>query len=245
MYIISERKKARPESVGKKAWNLFLLSEHFAIPKFVVVSTDAFKEYLNSKSIRSKLMQELTITFEQFLRKGPLAIRSSGTAEDLQGISFAGMYTTVLNVTNVDTKEAVTLPLPEVSDDPLEMGQADQQQQQTMLRRAAEKVAEQEGARVIVFGHTHYPVQEPLSNGSVYINTGSWVQDLSDARPEIWEALFNGSQRPNDLALPLPYVRIDYDEYNMPSAKLLYFNKGAGIKNFFEEKFLSNISEHF
>ncbi len=102
MYIISERKTANPRTVGTKAWNLFLLSKHFTIPKFVVVSTDAFEEYWQSKSIRSKLKQELSITFKQSLREGCLAVRSSGTAEDLEGVSFAGMYTTVLNVKNVD-----------------------------------------------------------------------------------------------------------------------------------------------
>jgi UDP-2,3-diacylglucosamine pyrophosphatase LpxH len=141
-----------------------------------------------------------------------------------------------LNVTNLDNQEAVTLPLPNVSDDPLEMGQADQHQQQTMLRRAAEKVAQQEGAKVILFGHTHYPVQELLSNGSIYINTGSWVQDFSDALPETWEALFEGACQLNDIPPRLPYARIDYDEQERPSARLLYFNKRADTQNFLKKK---------
>jgi UDP-2,3-diacylglucosamine pyrophosphatase LpxH len=156
-----------------------------------------------------------------------------------------------LNVANVNSKEAVTLPLPQVSDDPFEMGQADQQQQQMMLHRAAEKVAKREGAKVILFGHTHYPIQKSLSNGSVYINTGSWVQDFSDALPETWEALFNGAHPFHDTPTRLPYARIEYDEDNLPTAKLLYFKKegpvtlppanlllnkvGAETKNLFEK----------
>jgi UDP-2,3-diacylglucosamine pyrophosphatase LpxH len=137
-----------------------------------------------------------------------------------------------LNVANVNNKEAVTLPLPDVSDDPLEMGQADQKQQQNMLRYAAEQVAKQEGAKIILFGHTHYPVQELLSNGSIYINTGSWVQDFSDALPETWEALFNGSHQINDIPTRLPYARIEYDEHDIPTAKLLYFNKKADLARY-------------
>jgi UDP-2,3-diacylglucosamine pyrophosphatase LpxH len=155
-----------------------------------------------------------------------------------------------LNVANVNNKEAFSLPLPEVSDNPLKMGEADQQQQQTMLRHAAEQVARQEGAKIILFGHTHYPVQELLSNGGVYINTGSWVQDFSDALPETWAALFNGAHPFHDTPTRLPYARIEYDEYDLPTAKLLYFKKeglvtltpanlllkiGAGTKSLFEK----------
>jgi UDP-2,3-diacylglucosamine pyrophosphatase LpxH len=111
----------------------------------------------------------------------------------------------------------------EVSTDPLAMGRAEQAQQQNALHRAAEEIAQREGARVIVFGHTHYPVQESLETGGIYINTGCWVRDLSEASPELWTALFSGSQPYQDIPFRLPYARIDYDEDNNPTAKLLYF----------------------
>ena len=94
---------------------------------------------------------------------------------------------------------------------------------------------------MILFGHTHYPVQELLSNGSVYINTGSWVQDFSDALPETWEALFNGSHQINDIPTRLSYARIEYDENDIPTAKLLYFNKKAG----FAKHTLTNLLSEF
>lgn len=133
-----------------------------------------------------------------------------------------------LSDANVDNKGVMGFPLPEVKDDPLEMGRADQEQQQALLRHTAEEIAEQEGARVIIFGHTHRPVQESLSKGSVYVNTGSWIEDFSDASPETWQALFDGSQKPGDRPNRLPYARIDYDENNSPTGKLMFFDRKTG-----------------
>lgn len=122
--------------------------------------------------------------------------------------------------TNADTP----LPaLPEISDDPAAMGRAYQIQQQTLLRQAAGKIAEREGAKVILFGHTHHPVQETLENGALYINTGSWIENFFDSSLETWEALFEGLHHPGHTPSNLPYARIEYDEKNIPSAQLLYF----------------------
>ncbi|NJN94609.1 MAG: hypothetical protein HC875_11190 [Anaerolineales bacterium] len=111
----------------------------------------------------------------------------------------------------------------EITADSLEIGQADQKQQQVALRRAAEEIARQQGARVVLFGHTHCPAQEILENGGVYLNTGCWLPDLSNASPEIWQDLFTSDRPITNLKLRLPYARIDYDEENNPSAQLLYF----------------------
>ena len=104
------------------------------------------------------------------------------------------------------------------------MGRAYQEHQQAKLRRAAEVITDREGAKVILFGHSHYPAQEQLSNGSTYINTGSWVEDFSDAPYQTWEALFRGIRQPERPPPLLPYARIDYDEENNPTARLLYVN---------------------
>jgi hypothetical protein len=124
----------------------------------------------------------------------------------------------------LDEAALADLPSSNISDDPREMGQLYQKQQRARLRRAAEKIAEQEKARVILFGHTHEPVQEVLSNGSLYVNTGSWIKDFSNVSAETWEMLFKGLQPQRNLPHPLPYARIDYDEANNPRARLLYFN---------------------
>jgi hypothetical protein len=121
------------------------------------------------------------------------------------------------------SRDPVLAPPAEVSSDPLAMGRADQIQQQAALYQAAEEIARQQGARVVVFGHTHFPTQETLQAGGVYINTGCWLRDLSSAPPGIWQELFEGSQRYSDLRPRLPYARIDYDEENNPVAELLYF----------------------
>jgi len=115
--------------------------------------------------------------------------------------------------------------LTNIVDDPLEMGHAYQNQQHALLRHAAQKISEQEGAKIILFGHTHYPIQEKLSTGSTYINTGSWVEDFSDATQKTWEALFNGSRKPSHPPKWLPYARLDYNENDCPKVQLLYFNR--------------------
>jgi UDP-2,3-diacylglucosamine pyrophosphatase LpxH len=121
------------------------------------------------------------------------------------------------------SKDVSLFTLAEVSNDPLTMGRTDQVQQQNALHRAAEEIAQQEGARVVVFGHIHHPVQETLETGSIYINTGCWLRDFSEVSPELWQALFNGSRSYRDILFRLPYARIDYDENNNPTAELFYF----------------------
>jgi UDP-2,3-diacylglucosamine pyrophosphatase LpxH len=117
-------------------------------------------------------------------------------------------------------------PPAEVSSDSLAMGHADQIQQQLALRRAAEEITRQ-GAKVVIFGHTHYPVQETLESGGVYINTGCWLRDLSNISLEVWAGLFDGSKPYSELQPSLPYARIDYDEANNPTARLLFFAEEA------------------
>jgi len=102
MYSITSIDETRPEHIGRKAWNLFLLKKHFLIPEFCVVTTKAYQDFKKHKKIMPQLERELRKVLEQFFEKGSIAIRSSGTVEDLSGASFAGMYTTTLNLSNVD-----------------------------------------------------------------------------------------------------------------------------------------------
>jgi hypothetical protein len=112
-----------------------------------------------------------------------------------------------------------------ITADPVALGLADQQLQQAMLKYAAETVANQGYAEVIIFGHTHHATQETLTNGHTYINTGSWLPDFSTLSAEIWRGLFDHRLEPTDLPRPLPYARIDYTAEGIPSAQLLYFNQ--------------------
>ncbi len=102
MYVISEYSKNSARSVGTKAANLFRLARTYRVPEFKVISTQAYRKYLDQGSIPTTLRKDIEKTLLDFLSKGRVAVRSSSTNEDLPGVSFAGMYSTTLNVTNVD-----------------------------------------------------------------------------------------------------------------------------------------------
>jgi pyruvate,water dikinase len=96
MYLID--KKVSPDRIGSKAHNLFALQDHFTVPDFLVVEVSAYAAYLKSGKIPDRLLGELRDRVNVWLTKGPVAARSSATAEDMPDFSFAGMYDTVLNV---------------------------------------------------------------------------------------------------------------------------------------------------
>jgi phosphohistidine swiveling domain-containing protein len=102
MFIVTDKKNTTPFLVGMKAWNLLRLSRHFTVPDFAVVTTRAFRVYQNTARIPRDLDRALRRTLGVFLEKGTVIIRSSGVAEDLPGVSFAGMYETTLDVRSVD-----------------------------------------------------------------------------------------------------------------------------------------------
>ncbi len=102
MYVINNRSRSRAGLVGEKAHNLFRLGRKFRVPEFAVVSIRAYSEYVQTGEMTPRLRREIEDTLNCFLSKGRVVVRSSCTAEDLEGISFAGMYTTVLNVGELD-----------------------------------------------------------------------------------------------------------------------------------------------
>lgn len=101
--LVDRFKDALPEEVGAKAQNLFLLKRYFAVPKFSVITTANYRYYKKHGKISQELDKELRRIFKTMLKKGPIAIRSSCTTEDMPGISFAGMYTTFLNVDSIES----------------------------------------------------------------------------------------------------------------------------------------------
>lgn len=109
--------------------------------------------------------------------------------------------------------------------DPVAIGRAEQSRQQQNLQAAAAEIAHQQKAAVIVFGHTHQPVCQPLADGGLYLNTGCWLgpADLTTAPVELWAALFHNVLKPGDWPIRLPYARIDYDEQDQPAGQLLDF----------------------
>ncbi|MBN1991800.1 MAG: metallophosphoesterase [Anaerolineae bacterium] len=184
-------------------------------------------------STEDDLLQDL----EDDEKRGAMARRYANDPTFRQ--QFHQQLQPYLRLTDEDNREVASSPQLVVGDNALAIGQADRQRQQAMLHHAATEIVKREGARVVLFGHTHYPVQEFLNNDSVYINTGSWIEDFSDASPETWAALFSGSWQSHHAAARLPYARIDYNEHHLPTAQLLFFEQKAEAEtqNFFQQKF--------
>ncbi|MBN2620364.1 hypothetical protein JXB22_04660 [candidate division WOR-3 bacterium] len=100
-YIIQEH-RADPVVVGAKAWNLWQIKDQVRVPEFVVVSVGAFQYFKEHGSIPEGLGQEVVSVFNEIFSNKPIAVRSSGTAEDTKDRSYAGMYATTLNVSGVE-----------------------------------------------------------------------------------------------------------------------------------------------
>lgn len=98
MYIEIRNTAKNRLIIGTKAYNLFRLTSRFRVPELSVISTRAYREFKTDGRMTPLLKQEVEKALTHLLRRGKVAIRSSCTAEDLVGVSFAGMYTTVLNV---------------------------------------------------------------------------------------------------------------------------------------------------
>src|SRR5260370_19530969 len=100
------------DRVGVKAAHLGEMARTgFPVPNGFVLTTDAFGRYRDANAIGPDISQEAVIAAtlpadvaEALLAAAnalgdlPLAVRSSGVAEDLPGASFAGQYETVLDV---------------------------------------------------------------------------------------------------------------------------------------------------
>ncbi len=104
--------------IGGKASNLgLLLKQDFNVPDGFVITTEAYRFFLNFNSIDTKIIDDTnhlrhTIEHANFpdslvdliieaynkIGGGRVAVRSSATAEDLPQASFAGQYETSLNV---------------------------------------------------------------------------------------------------------------------------------------------------
>jgi hypothetical protein len=109
-------------------------------------------------------------------------------------------------------------------EDPLQLAVDLIKEQQRELAKAAEQLAQQHRASVVLFGHTHRPVNEPLVSGARYVNTGAWVwlMDFVNATDEQWRDLFAHPARYANRRR-LNYARIDYDDDGKPSVQLLEF----------------------
>ena len=103
----------------------------------------------------------------------------------------------------------------------LQRGLAEEAAQRSELAIVAEQKRVQEKARVVIFGHTHAAGSEPLGDGAIYINSGTWtwVRDFSGEDASAWKRLWrHPEQYTNDRRLTC--VRIDYAPDGTPTAQL-------------------------
>ena len=115
------------------------------------------------------------------------------------------------------------MPMPGISD-PVAMGDQIRERVNSSLFEMAVKRAAEEGARLVVFGHTHDAGVELLPGGAVYINSGTWTWrgDFTGAGKRTWRDLFEHPERfTGDRQLS--YVRVDYDAQGQPVGRLLAY----------------------
>jgi UDP-2,3-diacylglucosamine pyrophosphatase LpxH len=115
-------------------------------------------------------------------------------------------------------------PIPPADESAVEIARTEIEEIDNSMRRVAARAADRQGARVIVFGHTHRPYLETLKDSATLVNSGSWhwLAGCDPVEADVWrEFLAHPHQvRPHHR---LTYVRIDYDEHDVPHAQLLDF----------------------
>lgn len=89
-------------NLGRKAFCLhFLKMRNFPVPPGFIIS---YEDYLELREKKDSKLQSMIDVLGGF----PVAVRSSGQLEDLQGASFAGLYETFLDVgTGKDLWDAI------------------------------------------------------------------------------------------------------------------------------------------
>jgi rifampicin phosphotransferase len=99
---LAEVDAGRIDLVGGKAAALGgLIRAGERVPAGFCITTVAHDEVLASGGLGEELRREILRAYER-LGAGPVAVRSSATAEDLPGASFAGQHETFLNVEGAD-----------------------------------------------------------------------------------------------------------------------------------------------
>jgi rifampicin phosphotransferase len=112
-YVLNLREGIDPRHAGRKAATLARLQrDGFPVPDGVVLVCEALDDALAEAGLpvdaptdavaAIKIPAAITSGLRAAVRRWhgvPLAVRSSGVEEDLASTSYAGLYTTVLNVT--------------------------------------------------------------------------------------------------------------------------------------------------
>ncbi len=100
-YLVSLHKRRLPDCIGNKALNLHRMwRKRFNIPKTWICTWNAYLDYQkHGPAIIDSLSKEL----EQVIVPGrSYAVRSSANIEDSGHRSFAGQFTSLLNIQGLD-----------------------------------------------------------------------------------------------------------------------------------------------
>ncbi len=136
---------------------------------------------------------------------------------------FNGQVLRLLTPQPADAVAEAVVPRSVVAD-PVALADRIREQVHSSLYEIAGRRAAEEGVRLVTFGHTHDAGREPLPDGGLYINSGTWTwrADFGGAGKETWKDLFEHPERFTDDRR-LTYVRVDYDETGQPVGRLLDF----------------------
>ncbi len=109
-----------------------------------------------------------------------------------------------------------------LSGDAVSRGDEIRRQVRSSLFEAAQRCAAAEGAKVVIFGHTHVAGEEDLGSGATYFNSGTWTWsgDFGGASKQTWRDLFQHPDR-YTANRSLSHVRIDYDGLGQPVGRLV------------------------
>lgn len=119
------------------------------------------------------------------------------------------------------------VPLSSVPE-PVEMGDQIRDRVNSSLYEIAALRAIEEDVNLVTFGHTHDASLEPLPDGGIYVNSGTWTwrADFSGSGEKTWKELFEHPEQFTGDRL-LSYVRIDYDDTGQPIGQLLNYEPSS------------------
>lgn len=100
-YLVSLNTKKPPANIGNKALNLHRLwQKKYNIPKTYICTWDAYQDY---QRLGEAVLNTLTLELERVIESDKsYAVRSSANIEDSNISSFAGQFTSLLNVRGVN-----------------------------------------------------------------------------------------------------------------------------------------------
>jgi UDP-2,3-diacylglucosamine pyrophosphatase LpxH len=162
-------------------------------------------------------MDEMRLRLED---EAEVAVLGDRYARD---VSFRREFDTHLSqiLHAADAPPEVQVPDVDVAAEALEKARDIGELSDTALRKVAQAKIVEEGAQVVVFGHTHRPLCEQL-DGGVHLNSGTWVwwRDFAGMDLGTWQRLYT---HPEEFIQPhyLTYVRVDYDSADRPQACVL------------------------